>query len=95
MKSKSILLLTLSLIALIVASCKDSKSYTELLQDEDKAVNSFLAYQKVINAIPADTIFEIGENAPYYRIDNDGNVYMQVLKAGDRKDNRAKNGQTI
>ena len=29
MKSKSILLLTLSLIALIVASCKDSKSYTE------------------------------------------------------------------
>ena len=95
MKSKSILLLTLSLIALIVASCKDSKSYTELLQDEDKAVNSFLAYQKVINAIPADTIFEIGENAPYYRIDNDGNVYMQVLKAGDRKNNRAKNGQTI
>ena len=32
-----------------------------------------------MNDIPADTIFETGSNAPYYRIDEDGNVYMQVL----------------
>lgn len=83
MKLKSLLLLPLAILSL--AACDDSKSYSELLEDEDKAVNSFLANQKVINEIPADTVFETGEDAPYYRIEPEGNVYMQVINAGDRK----------
>ena len=76
--------ITLALISLVLltASCDDSKSYAELLSDERKATNAYLATQKVINEIPADTVFEEGENAPFYRIDEEGNVYMQVISSG-------------
>lgn len=35
----------------LLASCKDSKSYSELLDDEEKSINSFLAHQKVLKQI--------------------------------------------
>ena len=71
-------------LALIVglSSCNDSKSYAELLTEQDHYVNNFLADQKVELQIPADTVFECGPNAPYYRIDEDGDLYMQVLDRG-------------
>jgi len=64
------------------ASCSDSKTYAELLTDETHYVNAYLADQRVINGVPADTVFEYGENAPYYRLDEDGNLYMQVIDPG-------------
>jgi len=79
---------------LSVVSCDDTKSYAELLSDETKAVNRYLADQRVEMEIPADSIFETGINAPYYRMDEDGNVYMQVIKAGSRE-NMAKDNQVI
>jgi len=69
-------------LAMVSFSCSDGKSYAELLTDETKNVNAFLANQRVITEIPEDSIFEVGENAPYYKIDPDGNVYMQVLSLG-------------
>lgn len=78
----------------LLVSCDDSKSYADLLAEETKAVNNFLADQRVINEIPSDTVFETGINAPYYRMDEDGNVYMQVIKAGSR-DNMAADNQVI
>ncbi len=75
-------------------SCDDNKSYADLLNDENKAVNKFLADQRVIDKIPTDTIFEVGENAPYYRMDEDGNIYMQVLNAGT-KTNKVEDNQLI
>ena len=80
---------------LFATSCKDSKSYNEYLDDEEKSVNAFLAQHKVELTIPADTVFQTGEDAPFYKIDEEGNVYMQVIKAGDRKNNRAEAGQNI
>lgn len=65
------------------SSCKDSKSYAELLNEETKSVNSFLADQNVILDIPADSVFEYGFGAPFYRIDPDGNVFMQVIDPGE------------
>jgi hypothetical protein len=65
------------------SSCKDSKSYAELLNEETKSVNSFLADQNVILDIPADSVFEYGFDAPFYRIDPDGNVFMQVIDPGE------------
>lgn len=85
--------LFLPLIA-IFSSCSSRKSYAQLLNDEDHAVNAFLANHRVINEIPADTVFETGENAPYYRIDEEGNLYMQVLYAGNRED-KAKEDELI
>ncbi|MDE7153744.1 MAG: DUF4827 domain-containing protein [Muribaculaceae bacterium] len=78
-----ILLAVATLFVIAGSSCNDSKSYAELLTDETHNVNAFLANQRVINEIPADSVFEVGPNAPYYRIEREGNIYMQVLSVGD------------
>ena len=67
-------------------SCESGRSYAELLQTENQAVNRFLADQKVVADIPADSVFEVGPDAPYYQIDSEGNVYMQVLAVGSGDD---------
>ena len=73
----------LSLCSVVMTSCDEQKSYAELLDEENAAVDKFLETQQVVNTIPADTVFEVGENAPYYKLDEDGYVYMQVLMNGD------------
>lgn len=83
------------LAATALCSCDDNKSYAEQLEDERRACNAYLANHEVINEIPKDTVFQTGPDAPFYRIDKDGNVYMQVIKAGDRKKDRAKVSETI
>lgn len=92
----SFLLGGLALMSL--TSCDDDKSYADLLKDERKATNAFLSNYKVENEIPSDTIFktvkEYGDDAPFYRIDPDGNVYMQVVEA-DSKENRPEADQTV
>lgn len=77
----------------LTTGCEDSKSYADLLADENKAVNKFLVEHRVIDEIPADSVFEIGPDAPYYRIDDEGNVYMQVLSAGT--DERPAKGDRV
>ncbi len=78
-------------MALGITSCDDNKTYAELLTDENKYVNAFLADQHVINSIPADTNFITGPDAPYYRLDEDGNLYMQVVEPGTPGDTVAYN----
>jgi len=89
----------ISLIALMVfvclSACKDSQSYADLLNKERYATNAYLANCRVVNEIPSDTVFEVGTDAPYYRLDKEGNVYMQVIKAGDRKTDKAKSSDRI
>lgn len=72
--------------ASVITSCDNTESYADLLQKERKACNAFLADNKVVNEVPADSVFQVGPNAPYYRLDDEGNLYMQVLNAGDPKD---------
>jgi len=70
-------------IAMGMASCESGTSYAELLEDENMAVNRFLVNHRVVTEIPADTVFETGEDAPYYQLDEDASIYMQVLDPGD------------
>lgn len=82
-----------------VVSCDDNESYAEKLDKERKASNAFLSGYNVVMGIPDDTVFvtvaEVGETeAPFYRIEPEGNVYMQVVKAGDR-DSMAHTGDKI
>ena len=77
---------TFRMLALLVpavialSSCSHTKSYAELLNEETKYINAYLADQRVVGHVPADSIFIQGNDAPYYRMDEDGNVYMRVIK---------------
>lgn len=67
-----------------VSSCSESQSYSELLREEEKAVNWYLAQHQVLLDLPADSIsFETGEDAPFYKLDEDGYIYMQVISKGE------------
>lgn len=88
------LLLGIFALALLTA-CDNDQSYADRLNEERNAVNAYLANHRVVMNIPEDSVFEVGENAPFYRIDVDGNVYMQVLNAGDRVNDKAKVGEPI
>lgn len=91
---RKIVFATAALAAFALTSCDDTKSYAELLTDETRYVNAYLANERVVAEIPADTVFEVGENAPFYRLDEDGNLYMQVLDAGT-PDNKVKPDELI
>jgi len=95
MNFKSILFILSGLLLVGLSSCSDSESYADLLNKERHAANAYLANFRVVNEIPNDTVFEVGKDAPYYRIDAEGNVYMQVIKAGDRKADKAKTSDRI
>lgn len=94
MKIKSLLaIIGSALILTSLAACDDQKSYSELLSEENFYVNNFLADQYVIQEVPEDSVFEVGPNAPYYRIDEDGNMYMQVLDPGNPENKVSDNEQ--
>lgn len=75
-----------ALMMMALASCNDDKSYSDMLRDEEHAVNWYLSNNRVELKIPADSEFIIGEDAPYYKMDDDGNVYMKVISKGDMND---------
>lgn len=77
--------MTVALCAMLT-SCDDTESYTDLLNDQTRACNWYLASQKVEVSIPADTVFLTGPDAPFYKLDDEGAVYMQVISGGDRND---------
>ncbi|MDE5644012.1 MAG: DUF4827 domain-containing protein, partial [Muribaculaceae bacterium] len=66
----------------------------ELLNDEAHYINSYLVDNIVVPEVPADTVFETGENAPYYKLDEDGNLYMQVINPGT-EGNKVKYDEVI
>ena len=98
MKNNSLLnkcVLLLVLLMAVCSSCDNDQSYADRLNEERNAVNAYLANHRVVMSVPEDSVFEVGVNAPYYRLDADGNIYMQVLNAGDRVGDRAKVGEPI
>ncbi|MDE6339629.1 MAG: DUF4827 domain-containing protein [Muribaculaceae bacterium] len=81
------------LFAGISTSCQDTKSYSELLTEEEHAVNWYLAQHQVCLEIPENGDFLVGEDAPFYKMDSDGFVYMQVINKGT--DEKPKKGDTV
>lgn len=86
--------LEVSGFAMALTSCDKTESYSDLLRDEERAVNWYLAQQSVETEVPEDSIFITGKKAPFYRMDSDGTVYMQVVDAGDPAD-RPKTGDRV
>ncbi len=79
----------------LFTACNNDVTYAERLNNERNAVNAYLAGHRVVMSVPEDKVFEVGEDAPFYRIDPDGNVYMQVLNAGDRANDSARTSEPI
>ena len=50
-------LCTITAVSILATGCNDSKSYADLLNEETKSINNYLADQKVINEVPADSVF--------------------------------------
>lgn len=88
------LFLLLGVLFIGGTSCTDSDSYADLLETERKSTNAYLANCRVVNHVPEDSVFEYGEDAPYYRMDEDGFIYMQVIEPGDLED-KAEDGEII
>lgn len=78
-----------------LCSCSDEESYANLLKDEEKATNWYLSQRKICLELPKDSVFEVGPDAPYYKMDEAGYLYMQVLKVGDRKNMPEKNARVL
>lgn len=95
MKNYSVLLSIVLLALAALSSCNNDQSYADRLNEERNAVNAYLANHRVVMSVPEDSTFEVGENAPFYRLDPDGNIYMQVLNAGDRRHDKASVGEPI
>lgn len=87
-------IIALFALAAVAASCSDDKSYADLLDMETKYINAYLANQRVVGDVPPDSVFETGPDAPFYRMDQDGNVYMRVVTPGT-PGNKAKEGDLI
>lgn len=81
-------------LTLPLVGCNDGKSYSDMLREEEVAVNWYLAMNKVEVTIPADSVFVEGPDAPFYKMDGDGNVYMRIVNRGDMS-NRPKLGETV
>ena len=84
MKLRLLSILMGGVAVLSLVSCENKENYADLLREERRACNSYLAGYEIVDEVPADTVFEVGPDAPFYRIDPEGNVYMQVLVAGDK-----------
>lgn len=94
-KRFSFLAIAVTATIISLTSCNETKSYAERLTDETHSVNRYLCDFPVINEIPADTNFVTGPDAPFYRLDNEGNIYMQVIRKGDRSKYRATSDQLL
>lgn len=95
MKLKNIIsILGIGLMMMGAMGCSKTKSYSELLRDEEHAVNWYLAQNEVEVRLPEDSVFKTGEDAPFYKMDGQGNVYMRVINPGD-KNYRANSGDRV
>lgn len=77
------ILIVMAGCSLFLSSCDDTKTYSELLRDEEKATNWYMANQKIELNVPEDSVLLYGEDAPYYKMDDDGYLYMKVLNPGN------------
>ena len=86
---KGFCILMILCAALMVVSCDKTKSYTEHLKDERKAIDRLIDREgfKILKHYPSDGVFKENE---FVKLDND--VYLNVIDSGNG--NRATLGTT-
>lgn len=78
----SIYVMASILAGLVFVACNDDTSYSDLLRAEEKATNWYMANQRIELTVPADSVLEYGKDAPFYKMDEDGYIYLQVINPG-------------
>lgn len=72
------------MLVVLMSACSKGKSYSELLREEERACNWYLAQQTVRDRLPEnEDEIEVGPDAPFYKMDKDGYIYMQIVDKGD------------
>ena len=94
LKYTSLVFFVASVLLAVFSSCEKGESYADLLKKQEKAVNWYLSGEPVEIEIPTDSIFIEGEDAPFYKMDEDGTVYMRVIESGDLND-KPKSGDRV
>lgn len=86
---RSFYFLMIMCVAFVVASCDKTKSYTERLKEERKAIDRLIDREgiRVLKNYPADGVFQENE---FVKLDND--VYINVIDSGNGE--RAVLGKT-
>lgn len=54
----------------------------DLKKTERRAMNKYLSKFDVVEALPSIPEIQVGSVAPFYKLDSDGSVYMQVVRMG-------------
>lgn len=72
---------------------QNALTYEDLRNTERKAIKSYLSKFDVYDKVPPIDEIQVGSVAPFYKLDADGEVYMQVVRMGTGKP--ATNGETI
>ena len=54
----------------------------DLKKTEQRAMKKFLSKFDVVDALPAIADIQVGSVAPFYKLNSEGTVYMQVVKMG-------------
>lgn len=68
-------------------------SLEDLKKTELRAMKKYLSKFDVVDVLPAITDIQVGSVAPFYKLNPEGTVYMQVVKMG--AESAATNGETI
>src|SRR5574344_2156181 len=87
---KSCKFMFLAGLFLLLASCESSISYSKLLEQEEKLIESYIARQgiEVLETFPADSVFQSNQ---YYHYP-DG-IYIQLISKGEGEE--ATSGRVI
>ncbi|MDD3405393.1 MAG: DUF4827 family protein [Paludibacteraceae bacterium] len=87
---KSCKFMFLAGLFLLLASCESSISYSKLLEQEEKLIESYIARQgiEVLETFPADSVFQSNQ---YYHYP-DG-IYIQLISKGEGEE--ATSGRAI
>lgn len=72
---------------------QNALTYADMRSTERKAIKSYLSKFDVYDKLPPINEIQVGSVAPFYKLDSDGEVYMQVVRMGTGQP--ATQGETI
>ena len=92
MKKKQFIFIFLSLLLIIVTSCKDRMTYADYLKQESKAIELFILENdfSVLESYPKNGVFNQND---FYK-DPETGVYFNIVEYGDTSEN-LKNSEKI